>query len=101
MSRLPVPNTSSPFVDKLGKILNPWNIWLQGFSEAAPTAVVITGASFTPNKIGTVFVTSGGTAISLMRGSVTIVLNNQKIIPISIGDTINFGAAYTAQFLEN
>jgi hypothetical protein len=96
----PVPNTNAPMVDKQGKIINPWNIWFQQFSQQAPKAVTITAASpYRSNNFGTVIIT--GTVIKLTRGTVIITFGNgQFIIPVSIGDIISWTTASSVQFLE-
>lgn len=108
----PVPNLSAAIVDKLGKVIPPWNSWFQAFTQAAPAIVTIdplTGSPYQPNKVGTVFI-SGQTTVSLTRGPVPpltnkidfIPGNTQKIIPVSIGDIVSWTGAgpITVKFLE-
>lgn len=106
----PVPNLTSPLVDKLGKLLPPWNSWFQQFSQAAPAvANVIVGASpfsYTANANGSLIVSGGNVSlITLTRGTDTITIAtstaNTVIIPISIGDTVEvtYTVIPTMQFL--
>lgn len=99
MRTLPVPNLNSALVNKLGKIVPPWNSWFQQFSQAAPAVdSIISPSPFTANSIGTLIIT-GAATVNLKRGNVTINLNGQRIIPISIGDTVSWTGAATVQFL--
>lgn len=94
----PVPNTNAPMVDKSGKIIPPWNSFFQQFVQNAPAIQTVTQNPFTANQNGTIIVNSAATATSLTRGSITINLGaGQKIIPVSIGDTITTDG--TSQFL--
>lgn len=97
----PVPNTQSPLVDKQGKIVNPWNIWFQQFSQKAPKVVDVTasGSPYTSNNFGTVIIT-GASTISLTRGLITKVLTGQVVIPVSIGDIVAWTGGATVQFWE-
>lgn len=101
-----VPNTQSPIVTVTdskgnvigtGKLIPPWNSFFQQFTQAAPAAVKAT-SPYTPNVKGALILT-GASAISLTRGSVTISLTGQRIIPLSIGDTVSWTGG-TAQFLS-
>lgn len=96
---LPVPNLTSPLVDKLGKLIPPWNSWFQQFSQKAPAIVTVAASPFTANTNGTVIFTGGAPVITLTRGTVSIVLTGQRIVPISISDTITWAGATTVQFL--
>jgi hypothetical protein len=96
---LPVPNLSSALVDKLGKIIPPWNSWFQQFTQPAPEAVPVAGSIFIANAPGNVFIQSGNPNMAIVRGTLTITVTGQKIIPIAIGDTLNLSGAYTASFL--
>ena len=117
MSTTPLLNMLAPLVkvtDKDGKeigkgrLLDPWNGFFQQLVQAAPAVANITptGSPFdyTANVKGSLII-SGGTvsAISLIRGTVTIPLSTTRplIIPISIGDTIRttYSVAPTFQFL--
>lgn len=110
MNTLPVPNLTSALVNKLGKVIPPWNSWFQQFSQPAPAvAPIAVGASpfsYTANSNGTLII-SGGTVslISLTRGPTTILIATStaiaRIVPISIGDTVNvtYTVLPTLQFL--
>lgn len=97
----PLLNMQSPLVKvtnaqgiEIGKgyLISPWNRYFQQFAQEAPEAVIVTGASplsYTANTKGSFFVIGGTVSnISLIRGSATINLTGEKVIPISIGDTV-------------
>lgn len=88
----PFPNMVQPFVDKLGKIIKPWNRYLQQFTQAPPPFMLVTGASpfsYTAKEPGYLIITAGTvSAVHLIRGSDDINLTGQKIIPVSISDTV-------------
>lgn len=86
-------------VNKLGKLIPPWNSWFQQFSQKAPAITTVTVSPFTANANGTVIFTGGAPVINLTRGSDNIILTGQRIIPISISDTITWVGATTVQFL--
>jgi hypothetical protein len=94
----PVFNLNSPLVNKLGKIIPPWNSFFQQFTQKAPAVANVTQNPFTANAIGKLILT-GATGITLTRGSVNIDLTGVRIIPISIGDTVSWSGNATAQFL--
>ncbi len=94
----PVPNLLAPVVDKLGKLLPPWNSFFQQLVQAAPAVANVTLNPFQANANGSLILT-GATTISLTRGSITISLTGQRIIPISIGDTVSWTGPATVQFL--
>lgn len=110
MNQLPVPNVMAPLVDKLGKIIPPWNSWFQQFSQQAPEVASVTVGtspfSYTANTPGNLIV-SGGTVslITLTRGTTTITIAtstaNPRIVPIAIGDTVEvtYTVLPTIQFL--
>lgn len=89
---LPVPNTNSPIGNIKGDkvyLIPPWNSFFQQFTQQAPAIQTVTQNPFTANQNGTVIVASGATTTLLTRGTTTINLGaGQKIIPVSIGDTI-------------
>lgn len=93
---LPVPNLNARLVDVMGRLLPPWNSFFQQLVQPAPEVVSAT-SPYTANANGTLII-STPTTVNLIRGSVTIPLNSQKIIPISIGDTVTWSSS-TAQFL--
>lgn len=89
---------NSALVNKLGKIIPPWNSWFQQFSQAAPAVAAITANPFIANANGTAILT-GATTVSLTRGLTIINLTGQMIIPISIGDILGWTGPATVQFL--
>ncbi len=96
----PVPNLNARVVDKAGFLLAPWNYFFQQFVQQAPKIQDVTssGSPYKANQNGTVILT-GATTVSLTRGLITISLTGQRIIPISIGDTISWTGPATVQFL--
>lgn len=95
---LPVPNMLAPLVDKLGKLLPPWNSFFQQLVQPAPAVATVTEPSpFTANSNGKVIIT-GAVTINLTRGIDTVNLNGQRIIPVRISDTIDWTGAATVQF---
>ena len=108
---LPLPNMTAPLVNKLGKIIPPWNSWFQQFAQAAAAVVsVLVGTSpfsYTANNTGQVII-SGGTVsnIAFVRGAITINLFTSTASPravlVSIGDTvvITYSVLPTVQFVE-
>jgi len=96
---LPVPNMQAPLVDKDRKVLSPWNSFFQQLVQPAPVVAAVATSPFTANANGTVIFTGGAPVITLTRGTDNITLTGQRIIPISIGDTITWIGATTVQFL--
>jgi len=96
---LPVPNMQAPLVDKDRKVLSPWNSFFQQLVQPAPAIAAVTVSPFTANANGTVIFTGGAPVITLTRGTDNITLTGQRIVPISIGDTITWIGATTVQFL--
>ncbi len=94
----PVLNLNSPLVNKLGKIIPPWNSFFQQFTQVAPAVVDVTISPYIPNVKGNAIVI-GATTISLTRGLIVIDLTGQKIIPIGIGDILKWTGPATVQFL--
>ncbi len=90
----PLPNQSSPFVNKVtGTIVSPWNSYLQQFTQAPPKFLaIIVGVSpfsYTAKEPGYVSIAGGVvSAITLTRGSVSIDVTGVKLIPVSIDDII-------------
>lgn len=107
---LPVPNLRASLVDKMGKLIQPWNSWFQQFSQDAPAVkdVTPTGTPFNyePNEIGFMIV-SGGTvsSIQLYRGATPILIATSTatpvLVPMSLGDiiSVHYTVAPTMQFL--
>lgn len=110
---LPVLNLTSPIAEvrqsPSGKLvaylISPWNSFFQQLVQAPPAVAnvdLVSGANFTPNTNGTLIITGGVISnISLMRGAITIDLTGEKIIPLSINDTVSitYSVAPTLQFL--
>ena len=103
-----VPNMMAALVqvkDRFGNVIGsgflvkPWNTFFQQFVEQAPAVAIITLSPFTANENGTVIFTGGAPAITLTRGPDSIVLTGERVIPISIGDTVSWVGATTVQFL--
>lgn len=103
-----VPNMIAPIVevkDKSGNIIGkgylikPWNTFFQQFVQQAPAVAAVPTSPFTANENGTVIFTGGAPVITLTRGTDNIVLTGQRIIPISVGDTVSWVGATTVQFL--
>lgn len=98
----PVLNLNSPIgevkKDARGRLVTyliaPWNSFFQQFVQPAPAVSVITLTSspftFTPNVNGNLIISGGVVSnISLMRGTDTIDLTGQKIIPTAINDSVS------------
>lgn len=89
----PFPQTIARFVDIAGRILQPWQQYLQQFTQAPPPFMQITvdGSPFSyiAREPGYVII-SGGTvsAITLTRGSTTLTFTGQLQVPVSINDTV-------------
>lgn len=99
---LPVLNQQSPLVkikDGFGYLISPWNSFFQQLTQAAPEVAAVSVSPFTANANGTVIFTGGAPVITLTRGTNNIILTGQRIIPISIGDTVSWVGATTVQFL--
>ncbi len=103
-----LPNMMAALVevkDNFGKVIGrgflvkPWNTFFQQFVEQAPAVAAVATSPFTPNADGTVIFTGGAPVITLTRGTVSIVLTGERIIPISVGDTVSWVGATTVQFL--
>lgn len=94
---LPVYNLNSRFVDAGGFLLQPWNSFFQQLVQPAPAVVNGITSPFTANSKGTLILTGAG-VITLTRGSDVITLTGERIIPISINDTVTF-AGGSGQFL--
>lgn len=105
---IPLPNQIAPFVNKLGKILAPWNFYLQQFTQAPPgISNIIVGPSpftYTSKEPGFISV-NGGTVstIGLIRGLVSVDVTGTKLIPVAIEDNvkITYSVLPTVKFLAN
>lgn len=89
----PFPSLAQKVVDAVGKIIQPWNSYLQQFTQAPPkfTLVTVTASPFTYEAVepGYLILTGGVISIlDLIRGTDIINLTGQKIIPVSIADSI-------------
>lgn len=99
----PVPNIQSALAESAdGKIKvylrNPWSQWFQQFVQKAPAPELGLQSPYTPNATGTLVIT-GGMAVVLTRGQVSVTLGNGVFtIPISIGDTVSWSSVASAQF---
>ena len=91
----PVLNLNAPLVDKTGKVIPPWNSFFQQFTQTAPAVSSVTQNPFTANAIGKVVIL-GAATITLTRGNVSRLVSGEKIIPISIGDTLSWTGAPTS-----
>jgi hypothetical protein len=105
---IPLPNQISPFVSKLGRLLAPWNFYLQQFTQAPPNIADIVVAtspfSYTSKEPGNISITGGTvSAITLTRGVLTIDVTGQKLIPVAIQDTITvtYSVLPTMKFLAS
>lgn len=103
---LRVYNLLSPFVDpKTGRLVSPWNMFIQTLIQAPPAVQdisIISGETFTPNVNGNLIITGGTISnISLIRGTVIINLTGQTIIPLAVNDSVSitYSVAPTFQFL--
>ena len=92
----PLPNLVSRITDNTGKLLKPWIQFLQQFVQAPPAIrnVVSPYKAVEPGYI----VITGGAVITLTRGAISITLTGQKIIPVSINDTVTSPSG-TLQFI--
>lgn len=98
----PVYNMNAPIAKIKGGfayLISPWNSLFQQFTQQAPDVASVTANPFTANANGTVIFTGGAPVITLNRGDVNIILTGQRIIPISVGDTVSWSGATTVQFL--
>lgn len=105
---IPVPNQLAPFVGKGGKIISPWNQYLQQFTQAPPKVLdlIVTASPFAYSAVEPGFIAvAGGTvsAIALTRGTVTIDVTGTKLIPVSINDTVavTYSGLPDMKFLAN
>lgn len=92
----PLNNLAAPFVDKAGKLIKPWIQFLQQFVQAPPPIIAVV-SPYVAKEPGYVVIT-GGAVITLTRGKISIILTGQKIIPVSISDTVTSPSG-TLQFI--
>ncbi len=106
---VPLPNLLAPIANKLGKILAPWNSYLQQFTQAPPNFMLqtLSGSPFvyTAHEPGTVAIEGGTiTGVTLTRGIVDIVLGTTpKLVPVAINDvvTITYSVLPTVSFIPS
>ena len=99
---LPVPNLRAPIASVksgLAYLIPPWNSFFQQFVEPAPSVAGVATSPFTANAKGTVIFSGVAPSIILTRGQDDIDITGERIIPISIGDTLTWTGAPTVQFL--
>jgi hypothetical protein len=108
-----VPNLLAPLVDKMGKVVPPWNSFFQQFTQNAPEpnpiSIPVGSVSYTTKSIGTLIIVGGTiTSLTIKRGnSLAINLSssvNPILIPMAIGDLVS--ATYSSpptriEFWEN
>lgn len=101
---IPFPNTVAPIVNKLGRILAPFNFYLQQFTQAPPKIADITVVgspfSYTAKEPGNVSIIGGATAI-LTRGFSSVDITGQKLIYVGIQDTITVTGSPVMKFLAS
>lgn len=98
----PLPNQQSALVrviNNLGFIIPPWNSFFQQLTQKAPAVATVTTSPFTANANGTVIFSGVAPSIILTRGMVSINITGQRIIPISIGDTVTWTGTPAVKFL--
>lgn len=89
----PLPSLQARIVDAAGKLLSPWNSYLQQFTQAPPRilTLIVTASPFSyiAKEPGYISVADGVvSAIVLTRGVVVIDVIGVKLIPVSISDTV-------------
>lgn len=103
---VPLPNTLSSYVDKLGRMAQPWISYLQQFTQSPPNvmSVNVTSSpfSYTAREPGTLAITSGTVSSTILtRGSINIDITGTKLIPVGINDTVTvtYEGLPTIQFI--
>ena len=105
-----LPSMVSKFVDNTGRLLSPWNSYLQQFTQApAPVITVTIGVSpfaYTARIPGNLVIVGGTiTAITLARGTTVInLVTTNRFIPMGINDivTVTYSVIPTSiQFLPS
>jgi|ERR1700677_4482066 len=87
------PNITSSLIDAAGRVKKPWVQYLQQFTQAPPNfneaSVGNSPFTYTAAEPGYINV-SGGTvsSIKLTRGSTTIDVTGNTLIPVALSDTI-------------
>jgi len=92
----PLPNLLAPLIRAGGIIAKPWNQFLQQFVQAPPNFKNVV-SPYTAVEPGFIVIT-GGAAITLTRGTISITLTGQRIIPVSINDVVTSPSG-TLQFI--
>jgi hypothetical protein len=103
-----VPNLKARMVDAAGLLQSPWNSFFQQFTQAPPAVIPITvGASpfeYQAKEPGLISI-SGGTvsAVTFTRGSVTVTVTGQILIPVYLNDVIEvtYSVLPTMKFFPN
>ena len=105
---MPLPNMMAPLVNKIGRLLPPWNSYLQQFTQAPPAFNNITvGASpfsYVAKEPGNLIITGGTvSAVVLTRALVSINVAAARIVPVGIDDvvTITYSALPTIRFIPS
>lgn len=105
---VPLQNLLARFVDTNGRLIPPWNSYLQQFTQAPPKVLPLTVGlspySYQAVEPGIVAVTGGTISlIELTRGTVTIDVTGTKLIPVSINDTVTvtYSVLPTIQFIPS
>lgn len=116
---IPLPRLDSPIarveisingrrIEGQAYIVPPWNNYFQQFAQNAPGTIDIeltaSPFSITPNALGSLIIIGGTISeIFLIRGTASIDLTGEKIIPIRLTDTvqITYSDAPTVTFLPD
>ena len=90
---VPLSNLLAPFVDKAGKLLQPWQSFLQQFVQAPPKFlnITVTASPFSYQAVepGYVYITGGTISLAVLsRGGFDLNVTGLKIVPVSINDVI-------------
>lgn len=102
-----LPNTNSPFVNKLtGLLLSPWIQYLQQFTQSPPNFVTldVTASPFryVAKEPGYLHVYQGTiSTMGVTRGVLSLDFLGQILIPVSINDTVevDYSVAPTIKFI--
>lgn len=90
---LQLPSQLSKLVDKMGKIVTPWNIFFQQL-VSAPSPIMDVDVTASPfiydvGEPGTVFVTGGAiTSVEFIRGSVTLNVGTLRLVQVNKQDQV-------------
>lgn len=105
---IPLPNQLAKFVDKMGRLIPPWNSYLQQFTQQPPSfADIVLGPSpfsYVAAEPGNVHL-NGGTVSSaiLSRGLDTLNFTGARSIPVAIRDvvTVTYSVLPTMKFIPS